>query len=619
MDDGQTIVAVSGYFNPIHKGHVNMFREAKKLGHKLIAILNNDHQIALKGAQKFMTIDERKSILESIRYIDEVFVSVDKDGTQCETLALLKPDIFANGGDRRSVEDTPETEICRKYDIKMVFGVGGGKVQSSSWLLGAVKKEGIKLNPYIFRNYDIRGVVDEDLDSEKVEAIGKAYGTFLRRRKICHAVVGRDCRLSGEMFQKALVKGLISMGIHIIDVGMIMTQMMYYAQYRFQTNGGAMITASHNPYNYNGFKLGIGYSLTTGPEELQEIKKIIDEDNYFRSGFVGTIEKRDVTEDYYHDVLKRINLKKKFRVVVDSSCGTTGLFLPEILRRAGCEVIERNTNVDGNFPVGTPDPTAQSTMVRVSKAVLSEQADIGLAFDGDGDRIGTVDENGHILWNDVLVAIFAKEILERFPGSKIIYNTLCSQIVSEIIKECGGVPIVWRTGHSFIKSKIAEERAAFGGELSGHFFFADNAYGHDDGAYAVLRILEYLSDKNVSLSNLYESFPKYISSPEIKIGCPDDKKAEVIKNIAKMFKSDFAGMPVIDDTVIPGDDGTRIDFADGMMIFRYSQNGPYVTVKFEAKDQKTYDERKKYVRNTLMRYPEFIWKDDLCVNLECLE
>ena len=477
----------------------------------------------------------------------------------------------------------------------------------------------MEINPFVFRNYDIRGIVGKDLDVKKVEAIGKAYGTFLQRRKIRQAVVGRDCRLSGKEYQKALIKGLNSVGINVIDLGMILTQMMYYAQYRFQTNGGVMVTASHNPSNYNGFKMGIGYSLTTGPEEVQEIKEIVEKENYFIPEEKGSIQKKNITEDYYQDVLKRVKLKKRFKVIVDSGCGTTGIFIPEILRRAGCEVIEKNTLIDGSFPVGTPDPTAKVTMDRVSKAVLEEKAEIGLAFDGDGDRIGTVDEKGNILWNDVLVAIFAQEILGRFPNSKIVYNTLCSQVVKEVIKQSGGIPLIWRTGHSFIKSKIAKERAAFGGELSGHFFFADNAYGHDDGAYAVLRILEYLSERNLSVSQLYESFPKYISSPEIKIGCPDDKKVAVIKDLSIRFKADFPGASVIDDNIIPGDDGTRIDFEDGMIIFRYSQNGPYLTIKFEAKDEETYEQRRKYVKAILERYPEIIWEDELCVNLECLK
>ncbi|MBI5220672.1 MAG: phosphomannomutase/phosphoglucomutase [Candidatus Liptonbacteria bacterium] len=483
----------------------------------------------------------------------------------------------------------------------------------------------MKINPYIFRNYDIRGIAGQDLDAEKVETIGKAYGTFLRRRKIRQAVVGRDCRLSGEEYQQALIKGMAAMGIDIINLGMVMTQMVYYGQYRFQTNGGSMVTASHNPWNFNGFKLATGYSRTTEIEEVQEIRRITEEESFFPftgQGQVTTLsaaEQESFFQDYTHDVLKRVRLQRKFRVVMDSGMGTTGPFNKRIFEAAGCEVIGQNLGVDGHFPVGTPDPTATEVMERVRAGVLAEKADFGVAFDGDGDRIGTVDENGNILWNDVLVAIFAQEILERFPHSRIVHNTLCSQLTSRVIEQCGGTPVMWRTGHTFIKSKIAEVGAAFGGELSGHFFFADNAYGHDDGTYAVLRVLEYLSDKNKSLSQLYQEFPKYISSPEIKIGCPDDKKVQVIKDLSVKFKLDFPQAKITDASVIPDDDGTRADLPDGMIIFRYSQNGPYITVKFEAQDRATYEERKKYVKDTLLHYPEMIWQDQLAVNLHSLD
>jgi len=479
-------------------------------------------------------------------------------------------------------------------------------------------QNGMKMNPFVFRNYDIRGIVDEDFDAKKVEMIGKAYGTLLRRRKIRHAVVGRDCRLSGPEYQEALMNGMRSVGINIIDIGEVMTMMVYYGQYRFQVNGCAMVTASHNPWNFNGFKLGVAFSLTTGPEEVQEIREYVEKENFYQSSEKGSYEKADIKEDYYNDILKRVDLKKKFKVVFDCGMGTTGAYAPELYKRAGCEVIAKNTEVDGHFPIGTPDPTDKDVMERVGVEVLKEKADMGFAFDGDGDRIGTIDEKGRILWNDVLVAIFAKEVLERFPKSKIIYNTLCSQVVREVIKQHGGIPIIWRTGHSFIKQKIAEERAAFGGELSGHFFFADNAYGHDDGCYAVLRVLEYLSDSGQTLSQLYETFPQYISSPEIKLGCADDRKVAIVAEISKRFKADFSDAEITDDTIIPGDDGTRADFEDGMMVFRYSQNGPYITVKFEAKDQKIYDERKKYVREMLESYDEINWEDQLVVNADSL-
>ncbi|MBI2888328.1 MAG: phosphomannomutase/phosphoglucomutase [Candidatus Liptonbacteria bacterium] len=483
----------------------------------------------------------------------------------------------------------------------------------------------MKINPYIFRNYDIRGIADVDLDPEKVEAIGKAYGTFLRRRKIRQTVVGYDCRLTGPQYHDALVRGMAATGIDIIDLGMVMTQMVYFGQYRFQTNGGVMITASHNPWNYNGFKLATGFSSNTQIEDVQEIRKMVEEETFFKPEKTGTVTALkdsawdDFVEDYARDVLKRVDIKSKFKIVVDAGRGTTGLFNPKIFERAGCEVMGYNLEPDGHFPIGTPDPTATVVMERVSKAVLENKADFGVTFDGDGDRIGIVDEKGNVLWNDVLLAIYSKEILERFPNSKIIYNGLCSQLTAKVIEQNGGTPIMWRTGYPFIKAKIAETGAAFGGELSGHFFFADNAYGYDDATYATLRILEYLSDKNVSLNALCREFPHYISSPEIKIGCPDDKKVKVIKDLSVKFKRDFPNAKITDDKVIPDDDGTRADFPDGMIILRASQNGPYITTKFEARDQETYDERKRYVKAILQSYPEMIWEDELAVNLHSLD
>src|SRR3989344_8932666 len=288
----------------------------------------------------------------------------------------------------------------------------------------------MKINPYIFRNYDIRGVAGVDLDAKKVETIGRAYGTFLRRRKIKQAVVGRDCRLSGEAYKKALARGLSSVGIDVIDLGMVMTQMVYFAQYRFQTNGGAMITASHNPSKFNGFKLATGYSRTTETEDVQEIRSIVESEKFTVPKRLGVVvkltakEQRAFAREYARDVLKRVTIRKKFTVVVDGGAGTIGVFVPAILKAIGCRVIGLNLKPDGKFPVGTPDPTATDMMGRVRHAVLKNRADVGIAFDGDGDRIGLVDERGNILWNDVLVAIFAKEILERFPKSKIVYNNL---------------------------------------------------------------------------------------------------------------------------------------------------------------------------------------------------
>lgn len=354
----------------------------------------------------------------------------------------------------------------------------------------------MKINPFIFRNYDIRGKVDVDLDETKVEALGRAYGTLLNELGINEEIpVGADCRLSSPAYAKAFIRGVIATGIDVVDIGEVMTQMVYFAQYHFKARGGAMITASHNPKNYNGFKLGIDFSLTTGPEEVQRIRKIVEEETYHQSKKQGKVRQENIKEAYVKDVLMRVKITKKFKIILDAHHGTTGNYNPEIFRKAGCEVIEVMSEVDGNFPAGTPDPTDAHVVANLAKHVLKEKADVGFTYDGDGDRIGLVDEKGDILWNDIAVAIFAKEILEKKPGSKIIYNTLCSQVVPRVIEEFGGIPIIWKTGHAFIKAKIAEEKAAFGGELSGHFFFADNAKGFDDGTYASLRILQYLARK----------------------------------------------------------------------------------------------------------------------------
>jgi phosphomannomutase/phosphoglucomutase len=476
----------------------------------------------------------------------------------------------------------------------------------------------MKLNPYIFRNYDIRGLVPKDLDEKKVLAIARAYGTFLQRRKIRQAVVGHDCRLSGKKFHRAFIRGLCRTGIDVLDVGLVMTQMVYFSQYRFQANGAAMITASHNPANFNGFKLATGFSRTTITDEVNEIEKIVKNSEYFKPEKLGRVEKKEIEKYYYRDLLKRIKIKKRFKIAVDTRHGTAGKFAGQIFAKAGCEVIPLNFEVDGSFPKGTPDTTDEKLMKELGRAVVKVKADLGVMFDGDGDRIGITDEKGRILWNDVLVAVFSEEILERSPGAKVVYNTLCSQIVPRMIKKNGGQPVMWLVGHSFI-NKIAEEEAVFGGELSGHFFFNDNFYGYDDGAYAALRLLEYLAGKKISLSRLYDRMPKVISSPEIKIGCSDRAKKMVVKKLAGKLKKDFPKAEITDEETIPGNDGTRADFADGMIVIRYSQNGPYLTVRFEAGEKKVYNKRKEYLKKALKKHKEIRWNDKLGVNVDFLK
>src|SRR3989344_4854151 len=311
---------------------------------------------------------------------------------------------------------------------------------------------------------------------------------------------------------------------------MTLSQIVYFAGYYFRTKGLVMITASHNPKEYNGFKFGMGYSETMLTEEIVELRELVKKGSFQSKTPKGTVIKKDIKDEYIEDLFRRVGPIKKFKIVVDSCAATTGIYLPDIFRKAGCEVIEQNTTPDGSFPVGTPDPTEYEVQERLAKRVVTEHADLGFSYDCDGDRVGIVDGQGNLIWNDVFVSICAIDVLEYLPGASIVYNTLCSKQVDEVIKNYGGRPVMWKTGHSFIKAKVREERAPFGGELSGHFFFMDNFYGHDDGAIGSLRLLAYLTRVNKSLEQVVSELPKYVSSPEIKVGCPDAIKFRVVSD-----------------------------------------------------------------------------------------
>lgn len=473
----------------------------------------------------------------------------------------------------------------------------------------------MKINPNIFRGYDIRGIAGQDLNSEIVEHLGKGYGTFLVRNDIKKAVIGHDCRLTSEEYRDALIRGLITTGIDVIDIGLTLTGTFYWAQYFLDAKGGAIITASHNPAEYNGFKFAIDFSETMVSEEIQELKSIVEKEDYVMAEKQGSVEKRNIAQDYFADLLKRFDFSKKLKIVVDPSMSTPGAFVPELLRKAGFEVVEKNCELDGNFPLGTADPTEKTVALRMAKEVLEEKADIGFSYDTDGDRIGIVDEKGNVIWNDVLVAIFATDVLRKHPGQKIMYNTLCSKVVDDAIKKNGGLPFMWRTGHSFLKKKNQEVKAAFIGELSGHFFFSSDFYNHDDGCYSTLRLLSYLTETGQSLSQVVDSLPKYISSPEIKVGCSDNEKVAFIKKLSDVLRNDFPDAEVIDDE--RAGDGVRLDMPDSMFVVRYSQNGPYLTIKFEAQTKEKYDELKKYLHKLLHSYEEIDWSYG--VNVESLD
>ncbi len=474
----------------------------------------------------------------------------------------------------------------------------------------------MKINPSMFRGYDLRGIVEQDLNPAIVEHIGRAHGTYMKRHSITKAVVGRDCRATSQAYSDALIRGFVWAGIDTVDIGLTMVGTFYWSQYYLSIKGGAFVTASHNPPEYNGFKFAIDFSETLVSDGMQALCKMVQEEDYEQGAQPGKIEKIDVSKAYFEDISKRLPIKKKFKVLIDSGNTTAGVIVPEMLRGAGCEVIERNCTIDPTFPLGTPDPTETVVAERVKKEVLEEGADLGFTYDADGDRIGIVDEKGGIIWNDVLVAIFAADVLRDHPGEKIMYNTLCSKVVEDTIKENGGVPFMWRTGHSFLKKKNQEVGAAFIGELSGHFFFSADFYNHDDGTYSTFRLLRYLADTDQTLSQVVAKLPKYISSPEIKLACPDDKKVLLIEKISQVLEIDFPQAEVISDE--RAGDGVRLNLNDSMFVVRYSQNGPYLTIKFEAQTQEKYAELKKYLNKLLRSYGEVNWESGT-VNVEALQ
>lgn len=464
----------------------------------------------------------------------------------------------------------------------------------------------------IFRGYDIRGKVPQELNEEGAYVLGKAYGTFLSQRRINEAVVIGDNRIHTEKLKKAIVQGMIDTGINVIDHGLGLVYFMYFSQYHYQSKGGVNVSASHNPKEYNGFKLAVGFSDTMITEEILEFKKIARSGKFIQPKKKGTYKKAPIFETYKKDLYKRMPEKLNFRVVVDGGNCTSGKFMPNILRGIGCEVIEQNTKLDGTFPLGTPDPTEKEYLERLAEGVKKHKADMGFCYDPDGDRIGVVDEDGSPIWNDNLVSIFARDLLEFVPKAKIVYNTLCSKQVAEVINKDGGQPVMWLTGHSFIKAKLKEERALFGGELSGHFFFMDNFYGHDDCAYATLRLLNYLQRRKKTLKQVMTELPKFFSSPEIKLGLPDEIKFDFIKNvIGRELKKLY---PEADYVEI---DGVRMDTKTTMAIVRASQNGPYITIKFEGKTQKEYDNLKAQLQKILKSHKEVDWSYG--VNTDALE
>lgn len=445
----------------------------------------------------------------------------------------------------------------------------------------------------MFREYDLRGRESEDeLNDTSMYYIGRGFGTFLSKRNIKDCVVGCDARETSESFKKNAIKGLIESGINIIDIGTVTTPMSYWAQYYLKVKGLVMVTASHNPAGWNGVKLGSGLSYTLLTAELGEVYDTIVKEDFVKGE--GTVRKEDISEKYIDDLLSRAKITKKFKILVNTGNGTAGLYVPKVLKKAGCEVVEHFTSVDPAYPNYTPNPDGTAMMEDTGKQTVENSCDLGMAFDGDGDRLGIVDEKGQIIWPDRYIILLSRLVLSKHPGAKIVFDVKVSEALPEDIKAHGGVPIMWKTGHSYIKAKLAEEKAAMAGEMSGHIFFVDDFYGFDDGFFAALKLLEYLSTQEKKVSEIVATTPYYVSTPTIQVKTTDEDKYKVVEQLTKGFKNE--GYNVVDIN------GARVYIDGGWGLVRASSNTPTLVLRFEAKTQEQLEKIKSLFKSKLDKF-----------------
>ncbi|MCH8303894.1 MAG: phosphomannomutase/phosphoglucomutase [Candidatus Marinimicrobia bacterium] len=448
------------------------------------------------------------------------------------------------------------------------------------------------INPYIFREYDIRGVVEEDFQPEVVELLGKGFGTFVKNKDIDKISLGGDVRLTTKTLKEAFAKGVLSTGVNIIDLGIIPTPISYFSIHHLNLQGAVQITGSHNPPEFNGFKMTLSTGAVYG-EQIMSIKDIIDSGEFAEGK--GVIENINITDEYCRDIVNKIKLDKPLKIITDCGNGAGGLVAPKVLREIGCEVDELFTEPDGRFPNHHPDPTVEKYIKVLIEKVRNGNYDFGVAFDGDMDRIGVVDNKGEIVWADYLMALLAEEVLADGPKT-IIFDVKCSQGLAERIVELGGKPLMYKTGHSLIKEKLKELDEDFAGEMSGHIFFADEHYGYDDALYVTARLARLMSRTEDTVSEKMARLPKYYSTPEMRLNISDDKtKFEIVEKAVEYFTKNFDC-----DTI----DGVRIQYGDGWGLVRASNTQPVIVVRFEARTEERLNEIKDEVIGKLMEYGE---------------
>jgi phosphomannomutase/phosphoglucomutase len=449
------------------------------------------------------------------------------------------------------------------------------------------------LNPHIFRAYDVRGRLDSDIKPAVFREVGRAYGTLLRRRRGRTIAVGQDNRSSSGELKAGFVEGVRAAGVNVIDVGLVTTPILYFATAHWKLDGGANITGSHNPIEYNGVKMVWAGAAPLSEDEIQTLRKTVETGDY-DSG-QGTLEARSPRDDYFATMQHLVRLARPLRVVADAGNGVAGLYAPDLLRRIGCEVIELHCESDGRFPNHLPDPEDPKNVVDLQARVVEVGADLGVAYDGDADRVGIIDERGQRHEADLVLVLLARDLLARRPGEKIVFDVKSSQLLVDEIRARGGVPVMWKTGHSHLKRKMREDGILLGGEVSGHMFFAENYYGVDDGILASCKIIEIAARSAEPLSRLFASVPHLHATPELKAMCPDAEKFRVIDELARELRQRYQTIDI---------DGARVLFpGGGWGLVRASNTSPCLTLRFEARTEREIDEMKRVIYDALRRYP----------------
>ena len=426
------------------------------------------------------------------------------------------------------------------------------------------------LNPTIFREYDIRGIAESELSTDGIEELGRAIGSYIMRTGGESVNLARDCRLSSDRLRHALAQGILSTGLEIADVGVVPTPLLYFSVLHLKAPGGVMITGSHNPAEYNGFKVMVGKSTIHG-EDIQHLLQLIKERDFEQGS--GSLRNVDFIPAYVEQLTAQFAFDRRVKVVFDAGNGTAGPVLRRMIEKLNVDAVEMFFEMDGRFPNHHPDPTMPENLIQLADRVKAEGAELGIAFDGDSDRIGAVDERGATVYGDQLMIIYSREILSRKPGATIIGEVKCSQLMYDDIRSRGGRAIMWKTGHSLIKAKMQEEQADLAGEMSGHMFFADRYFGFDDALYAACRLIEIVASSGKPLSYQLADLPKSVTTPELRIDCPDDRKFEIVARVREHFSKRYETL---------GIDGARVNFPEGWGLVRASNTQPVLVMRFEA-------------------------------------